>query len=95
MLAKIDKTELHTCDGAAAGFFYNRSPGKRKMPTSICPLCDGRVFVDASTDLGDQVVCDECEQRLELVGLDPIELDPLPVTSEYPESDFNIFDNED
>ncbi len=65
------------------------------MPTAICPLCDGRVFVGGSTELGDQVICDECEQRLELVGLDPIELDPLHFASEDSETEFNIFENEE
>ncbi len=45
------------------------------MPTSICPECTEEVFVDAETEQGDNVVCDECGSRLVVVGLDPIELD--------------------
>lgn len=45
------------------------------MPTSICPECDEDVFVDAESEQGDVVTCDECGSRLVVVGLDPIELD--------------------
>ena len=45
------------------------------MPTSICPECDEEVFVDAETEQGDRVTCDECGSRLVVVGLDPIEMD--------------------
>jgi hypothetical protein len=49
--------------------------GKEKMPTSICPECDEEVFVDAESEQGDKVVCEECGAALVVVGLDPIELD--------------------
>lgn len=45
------------------------------MPTSICPECDEEVFVDAESEQGDRVSCDECASSLVVVGLDPIELD--------------------
>jgi lysine biosynthesis protein LysW len=45
------------------------------MPTSICPECSEEVFVDAESEQGDGVVCDECGSSLVVVGLDPIELD--------------------
>ncbi len=45
------------------------------MPTSICPECSEEVYVDAETEQGDAVSCDECGSRLTIVGLDPIELD--------------------
>ena len=45
------------------------------MPTSICPECDEEVFVDAESEQGDRVSCDECGSSLVVVGLDPIELD--------------------
>ncbi len=45
------------------------------MPTSICPECDEDVFVDAESEQGDRVTCDECGSRLVVVGLDPIEMD--------------------
>ena len=45
------------------------------MPTSICPECTEEVYVDADTEQGDQVTCDECGSSLVVVGLDPIEMD--------------------
>ena len=45
------------------------------MPTAICPECDEEVFVDAESEQGDVVSCDECGTDLEVVGLDPVELD--------------------
>lgn len=45
------------------------------MPTAICPECDEEVYVDAESEQGDVVTCDECGTDLEVVGLDPVELD--------------------
>ena len=45
------------------------------MPTGTCPECDADVHVDIDSDKGDAVTCDECGTHLEVVGLDPVELD--------------------
>ena len=45
------------------------------MPTTVCPECDEEVYVDADSEQGDVVTCDECGTDLEVVGLDPIEVD--------------------
>ena len=45
------------------------------MPTSKCPECEEEVYVDADSEQGDKVTCDECGSVLVVVGLDPIELD--------------------
>lgn len=45
------------------------------MPTSKCPECEEEVYVDADSEQGDTVSCDECGADLVVVGLDPIELD--------------------
>ena len=45
------------------------------MPTAICPECDEEVYVDAESEQGDRVTCDECGSDLVIVGLDPIEVD--------------------
>ncbi len=45
------------------------------MPTGTCPDCEADVHVDTDTDKGDTVTCDECGTKLEIVGLDPVELD--------------------
>ncbi len=45
------------------------------MPTGTCPDCDADVHVDTDADKGDIVSCEECGTDLEVVGLDPVELD--------------------
>lgn len=45
------------------------------MPTGTCPDCEADVHVDTDADKGDIMVCDECGAQLEVVGLDPVELD--------------------
>ena len=59
------------------------------MPTSICPECAEEVFVEADCEQGDVVTCDECGSRLEVVGLDPVELDLKP------EDEVGVTDDED
>jgi len=45
------------------------------MPTTACPECSEDVYVDADSEQGDVISCDECGADLEIVGLDPIEVD--------------------
>ncbi len=45
------------------------------MPTGTCPECDADVHVDLDVDKGETVDCEECGVQLEVVGLDPVELD--------------------
>lgn len=59
------------------------------MPTTACPECSENVYVDAESEQGDIIFCDECGTELEIVGLDPIELDI------YSENDLDDFDDED
>lgn len=65
------------------------------MPSASCPVCESRVFVEASTDMGETLVCDECESELELVGLDPFELDPAQPSDPEVGDGFNIYDEDD
>lgn len=58
------------------------------MPTGTCPECDADVHVDTDADKGDIVSCEECGTDLELVGLDPVELDIV-------EEDYNEDEDED
>ena len=45
------------------------------MPTGTCPECEADVHVDTDADKGEIVDCEECGIQLEVVGLDPVELD--------------------
>ncbi len=65
------------------------------MPTSICPECSEEVFVDAESEQGDAISCDECASRLVVVGLDPFELDLFEETESdgiSDEDDLQSFD---
>jgi alpha-aminoadipate carrier protein LysW len=46
-----------------------------EVPTGTCPECDADVHVDTDADKGDIIGCDDCGIQLEVVGLDPVELD--------------------
>lgn len=67
------------------------------MPTSICPECEEDVYVDADSEQGDRVSCDECQTSLVVVGLDPIELDVYePDSDELSDSDdYGVDDYDD
>ncbi|MFN0112157.1 MAG: lysine biosynthesis protein LysW [Blastocatellia bacterium] len=45
------------------------------MPLSACPQCDAEIHVHEDVDKGETIHCEECDATLEVVGLDPIELD--------------------
>ena len=45
------------------------------MPLAACPVCEAEIHVDEDVDKGETVHCEECDSTLEVVGLDPIELD--------------------
>ena len=63
------------------------------MPSVNCPECEEEVYVDAESEQGDEVSCDECGTRLVVVGLDPIELDPKGENeSDDAEKDFDSLD---
>ncbi len=55
------------------------------MPSANCPECEEEVFVDADSEQGDQVTCDECGATLVVVGLDPIEVDVFDEEEKYDE----------
>lgn len=57
------------------------------MPTAVCPECEEKVYVDAESEQGDIVSCEECGVDLEVVGLDPVELDPCAEKGKHRGSD--------
>jgi alpha-aminoadipate/glutamate carrier protein LysW len=62
------------------------------MPTATCPECEEKVYVDAESEQGDVVSCDECGADLEVVGLDPVELDLFEGKGDYDDDeDFDTF----
>jgi alpha-aminoadipate carrier protein LysW len=65
------------------------------MPTAICPECSEEVYVDAEAEQGDTVSCDECGSSLEVVGLDPMELDLMSEADDDRTGDSDDFDSYD
>jgi alpha-aminoadipate carrier protein LysW len=56
------------------------------MPRGTCPECEADVQVSDDMDKGDLVECPDCGSTLEVVGLDPIELD---LAAEEEEEEWN------
>ncbi|MDI1242836.1 MAG: hypothetical protein PSX80_13050 [bacterium] len=65
------------------------------MPTSKCPECEEEVYVDADSEQGDSVTCDECGSGLVVVGLDPIELDLKSETDDPYDENLDSLEYED
>ena len=58
------------------------------MAYAECPSCGGRVKVADNVKIGKMVTCKDCGDLLEVVWLDPIELDwPIDVDDEDDEED--------
>lgn len=57
------------------------------MPATACPECEEKVYVDAEAEQGDIVTCEECGADLEVVGLDPLELDLYEESDDYDDDD--------
>jgi alpha-aminoadipate carrier protein LysW len=47
------------------------------VPIAVCPECDTEIHVEEDLDKGETMACPECDAKLEVVGLDPIELDAV------------------
>jgi lysine biosynthesis protein LysW len=60
------------------------------MPLATCPECDAEIHVDEEIDKGETMHCEECDAKLEVVGLDPIELDVV-----YEEVDEDFYEEEE
>ena len=57
------------------------------MPTTVCPECSEDVYVDAESEQGDIVTCEECGSDLEVVGLDPLEVDLYEENDDFDDKD--------
>jgi lysine biosynthesis protein LysW len=60
------------------------------MASAYCPDCDGRIVLNSAPRIGKRLVCPHCDAELEIIDLDPIELDWV-----YEESDDDWDDDED
>ncbi len=63
---------------------------------ALCPECDFEIDIDEyDADKGDTLECDNCGARLEVVSLNPLELDLVSDDDEDDEDDFEDDDEED
>lgn len=58
-----------------------------------CPECGAKIRFQSQPYLGDNIVCPECSEKLEVVGLNPLELDWLYM--DYEEEDWDDDDDDD
>ena len=77
---RLDCLDCHCKVGALLRFevhhcLYQEAWEEETVPTGTCPECDADVHVDLDTDKGEIVSCEECGTELEIVGLDPVDLD--------------------
>lgn len=49
---------------------------------TLCPECDGDITIPEDTMLNELVSCPECGIELEVISLDPLELDIAPEVEE-------------
>ena len=47
-----------------------------------CPICDAVIELAEDTVLGELLTCPECGSELEVINLDPFELDEAPQEEE-------------
>ena len=45
------------------------------MVSAYCPDCDGRIPFNPHAFVGQTVTCPYCDTDLEVIGVDPVELD--------------------
>jgi lysine biosynthesis protein LysW len=47
----------------------------QKMARVYCPDCDGRIVLGAQAEVGIKLVCPHCDAELEVISVDPPEVD--------------------
>jgi len=68
------------------------------MAVATCPDCGRKIAVDPQLQVGDEIICSHCDAELEVVSLDPVELDWLylePADEDEDWDDVEDWDDED
>ena len=68
---------------------------RTKTLIADCPSCAARIYFNTRPNLGDVVVCHECEDNLEIIWLNPIKLDWSLLDDEADWADAEIDDYAD
>jgi len=45
------------------------------MDSAYCPDCDGKIVMNPHAKLGQKIACPHCEAELEIISVEPLELD--------------------
>lgn len=45
------------------------------MASAYCPDCDAKIVLNPQPKLGDKLNCPDCDTELEVISLEPLELD--------------------
>jgi alpha-aminoadipate carrier protein LysW len=45
------------------------------MATAICPSCDKAVNLSGDPEIGQRITCPSCQTELEVIDVEPVELD--------------------
>ncbi len=45
------------------------------MASTYCPDCDEKIIINPHATVGQKIVCPHCDADLEVIGVDPLELD--------------------
>lgn len=64
------------------------------MASAFCPECDAQINVGKTPSEGQFIVCPRCRAELEIVGLDPVELDWVLEDEEYYDDEFEDDDDD-
>lgn len=65
------------------------------MNEATCPSCSATVSVKGTPKIGVHVTCKSCDTELEIVWLDPLELDwPMDEYEEELEDEMGAYDEE-
>ncbi len=49
---------------------------------ATCPVCDAMIELDDNVELNELIVCPDCGSELEVINLDPPELEEAPQEEE-------------
>lgn len=52
------------------------------MTTVVCPECDAEITLETGTEVGEIIVCSDCGVDLEVISLDPAEVQTAPMEQE-------------
>lgn len=52
------------------------------MNTVSCPECEAAITLEASTEVGEIIVCSDCGVDLEVTALDPVKVELAPMEQE-------------